>query len=432
MRTALILAGFVLASTLGRAGEGLSAAKPVDTTPELAEANQRWPSVAAGQDNYLVVWQDGDTIPGGEADIFAARIDKEGKPLDGKGLAVCKAKGFQIYPSVAFDGTNFLVVWSDFRNGTDWDVYAARVSPDGKVLDPDGFAVAAVPGNQAYAVAASDGKGPALVAWSDVRPQPEKPQAEVYALFGTMVRDGRPAEPAGHELGRVQSSILAPAAVWDGARYLVIAGQGGGNWQFSSPFAVSVSPDGKAQPVKLGFSYTYSLAADPATKKVLLWHNERREHGSYCCFYNSSLLADMKPAGGARIFGYQGAFAPTNEMWGAVVWNGKNFVGVVEQFEQPGGKNDAAPTRVELSATRVDPANGKPLDVNFWDKPDKIPDAEFKKVNTERPAVVVASEPGVQLRHPAMASCGGGKSLLVYSRHGGVGKYKIHAVLLSE
>ncbi len=43
-----------------------------------------------------------------------------------------------------------------------------------------------------------------------------------------------------------------------------------------------------------------------------------------------------------------------------------------------------------------------------------------------------AYEKNVQLRQPVLASLGGGKSLLVYSRHGGVGKYKIHVVVLSE
>jgi hypothetical protein len=441
MNRTLILAAAVLVGGFSAGnGEGLSASAPADVTPGLADANQRWPAVAAGRDCYLVVWQEGEMIWGGDADICAARVSADGKPLDAGGFPVCKAAGFQAYPSVAFDGTGFVVAWSDYRNGTaaasgsagqGWDVYAARVSPDGKVLDPDGFAVAAVPGNQAYAVVASDGRGSTLAAWSDVRPNPAKPETEVYALSGVLVRGGKPAEPAGHELGRARGSILAPAAAWDGSNYVVIAGAGGGGWRWSDPFAVAVSADGTAKPVKMDFGYTYSLAADPAGHRTLVWHNERREHGSYGCFYGSSMYTGLAAAGGARVLGYQWAFAPANEMWCAVAWDGRGFVGVVEQFEQ-GERNDSAPTRVELAATRLDAGSGKPLDVNFWDKPEKMPDAEFKKMNGERKPVVVASEPGVQLRHPAMASCGTGRSLLVYSRHGGVGKYKINAVLLGE
>lgn len=426
-----VAVGCMLFAGIAFCADGLTAGKPCDLTPGIEKANQRWPSVAAGKDNYLVVWQDGEAVMGGESDVYAARVSADGAVLDGKGIAVCKVKGFQIYPTVAFDGSNFLVAWSDFRNGQDWDVYAARISPDGKVLDPDGFAIAAGPGNQAYVTAASDGKGTVLLAWSDLRPKPDKPKEEVYALFGTLVKEGKPAESGGHELARAASSILAPVGVWDGQNYLVIAGKGGGGWQFSDSFAVSVTPDGKAAPVKLSFAYTYSVAADPVAKKVLLWHNDRKEHGSYCCFYYSTLVAENKAAGGARVFGFQPQYAPANDMWCATAWDGKNFVGVVEQYEQ-GGKNDAAPSRVELAATRVNPADGKPLDLAFWDKTEKPPDAEVRKFNAEKKPVVVASENGIQLRHPAMSSCGGGKSLLVYSRHGGVDTFKINAVLLSE
>jgi hypothetical protein len=38
-------------------------------------------------------------------------------------------------PATAFDGGNFLVVWEDCRNETS-DIYAARVTPQGIVLDP--------------------------------------------------------------------------------------------------------------------------------------------------------------------------------------------------------------------------------------------------------------------------------------------------------
>jgi hypothetical protein len=36
---------------------------------------------------------------------------------------------------VGFDDANFIVGWEDFRSGTDWDIYAARVTPSGVVTD---------------------------------------------------------------------------------------------------------------------------------------------------------------------------------------------------------------------------------------------------------------------------------------------------------
>jgi hypothetical protein len=74
-----------------------------------------------------------------------------------------------VTPSVASDGkTGWLVAWADFRSGTDYDVYAARVSPEGRVLDANGLAVATGrlggPSQWMPAVAWSDGAY--LLSWS--------------------------------------------------------------------------------------------------------------------------------------------------------------------------------------------------------------------------------------------------------------------------
>ena len=49
---------------------------------------------------------------------------------------ISTAANSQLAPSVAFDGTNYLVAWQDARSGIDGDIYGARVSQAGAVLDP--------------------------------------------------------------------------------------------------------------------------------------------------------------------------------------------------------------------------------------------------------------------------------------------------------
>ena len=70
---------------------------------------------------------------------------------------------YQILTAVSFNGTNYLVAWADYRNGN-YDIYGARVTPDGAVLDDAGIAIYTGALNQAYASIASDGCD-WLVAW---------------------------------------------------------------------------------------------------------------------------------------------------------------------------------------------------------------------------------------------------------------------------
>ena len=64
--------------------------------------------------------------------------------LDQWGIAISTASDDQISPALAFDGTNYLVVWEDHRNyAIDRypDIYGARVSPNGVVLDSEGIRI---------------------------------------------------------------------------------------------------------------------------------------------------------------------------------------------------------------------------------------------------------------------------------------------------
>jgi hypothetical protein len=103
-----------------------------------AANDQTDPAVAWGGTEYLVTWSD---LRSGVADVYAARVTAAGTVLDPNGIAVSAGTGAQDFPAVDFDGTNFLATWNDTRDLLDHDVYASRVAQDGTVLDPSGIAV---------------------------------------------------------------------------------------------------------------------------------------------------------------------------------------------------------------------------------------------------------------------------------------------------
>ena len=129
-------AGCVLALALIGLGFEISS-EAVDSGGPAPGAQER-PAVAFDGTNYLVVWEDWRAA---QADVYGARVTTSGQVVDDQGgIPIGVADSFQVAPDVAASGTSYLVVWSDSRNGN-VDTYAARVSPEGTVLDPFGIAI---------------------------------------------------------------------------------------------------------------------------------------------------------------------------------------------------------------------------------------------------------------------------------------------------
>jgi hypothetical protein len=129
--------------------------------------NQMSPSVAFDGNNYLVVWDD-DRITL-DWDIFGARVNQAGEILDPGGFIISNAANDQQFSSVAFDGTNYLVVWQDERSDEFYDIYGARVSQDGTVLDPGGFVISNAQYDQQKVTIAS---GETRTVYSSCNPHP--------------------------------------------------------------------------------------------------------------------------------------------------------------------------------------------------------------------------------------------------------------------
>ncbi len=176
--------------------------------------DQFTPALAFDGTNYLVVWRDRRSV---DSDIYGARVSRRGVILDGGGIAISTAAGDQYMPAIAFDRRTYLVVWEDHRSGRDnYDIYGARVTRAGAVLDADGIPISTAANDQYQPGIAFDGTN-YLVAWTDIRSYPQ------YAVYGTRVSTaGTVLDPAGIAISISANSQLGePSLAFDGTNYLV-------------------------------------------------------------------------------------------------------------------------------------------------------------------------------------------------------------------
>ena len=152
------------------------------------------PGVAFDGTNYLVVWT--DSREGGPK-VYGARVSPGGTVLDQDGFAISAAAGSE--PTVAFDGTNYLVVWSNQAS-----IVGARVDPGGTVLDPGGITISTRANAQFQPTLAFDGTN-YLVVWTTREPLHRR-----LRRAGVSVRDR--ARPGG-DRDRDESGIQRGLAV---------------------------------------------------------------------------------------------------------------------------------------------------------------------------------------------------------------------------
>ncbi len=175
--------------------------------------NQRFPTVAFDGTDYLVVWR--DFRNGDSSDIYGARVTPQGNVLDPFGLAVSTMARSQEAPAVAYDGLDFLVVWHDYRNGNSADIYGARLTPQGQVLDPAGIAIARAASQQWDPVVASDGVN-SLVVWRDYRNNSPD-------LYGARVsQQGNLLDPAHIAISTTDNGVFEPTVTFGDTCFLAV------------------------------------------------------------------------------------------------------------------------------------------------------------------------------------------------------------------
>src|SRR4030081_3634862 len=131
------LAAAIAALVLSALALALSvSARSFSVTAPVSQAD---PAIAFDGTNYFVVWDD---ERGGPADIYGARVSPAGLVLDTDGFPVSVAPNAQGTPSVAFGAGEYFVAWTDSRNNAfTYSAYGARVTPAAVLLDPTGIRI---------------------------------------------------------------------------------------------------------------------------------------------------------------------------------------------------------------------------------------------------------------------------------------------------
>ena len=282
----------------------------------------RTPSVAFDGTNYLVTWSGG----AGLADIEGKRVSPDGVVLDRTPIAVSSAPDVQEQPQVAYDGVNYVAVWQDLRSGS-YDVYGARIAPDGTVLDPDGFPVCHAENNQEVPGLAA-GPGNLLVAWQDKRYDVARPHIYAALLDSTGVLEG-PEIPI-PALARRYSTQTRLAASYDGANYFVV-------WQDSQPgpsqwdiLGARVTPTGTVldvPPVHVSsapdFQWTPAVAFG-GSEYFVTWQDRRFGASAGWAIYGARVTTSgtVLDSDGILIQRQQGY----NDITPAVAFDGTNFL----------------------------------------------------------------------------------------------------------
>lgn len=273
-------------------------APPVVGTPSPVDAPVIGPSRAgnglgfargvSGGGVGLVAWVD-TRIPGGLRKVWATRVDAQGQPLDKPFLELGDAYGVSdtSMPRLAFDGTNFVVVWSD---PAQLNVLFRRVSPAGVLLDaaPRAVVTLTTTGTVRAHNVVSNGAGLTLVTWVRV------------AGVNSSTLEGRRLDATGASLDATPLSISAtpanlPAAlVFDGSTFVALFLTGASNAYTLS--ARTISPLGALGTttafLSLGSNYATVAAACSSTGCLAAWPSSTSVLGAR---FSGTTLVDTSP-----------------------------------------------------------------------------------------------------------------------------------------
>jgi len=302
--------------------------------------NEYGPSVAFDGTNFLVTWYDSATIR-------AARVTATGLVLDVPPIDVTSGR----YPAAGFDGQDFLLV---FNRGT--DIYGSRVAPDGGVLDPSGFPVSAGSWSEYYPSVACTPSSCAGV-WLDGRDA-----GAGYLVYGARIdQSGAVIDDAGVPF--MGSDSYRPAIAFNGTNYLIasdtrVTGQAPNVYgTLASPSAFTpVTPGGGLFSTAVAAQYDPRVASD-GTDYLLVWSDERNVATTGQDIFAARVSRD---AGLLDPSGFAVSTAPGRQLIPTAAFTGSDYLVAWLDYRDGGSAPAIWGARVSQAGAVLDP-NGFPI-----------------------------------------------------------------------
>ncbi|MDQ7799614.1 MAG: T9SS type A sorting domain-containing protein [Candidatus Edwardsbacteria bacterium] len=298
-----------------------------------AAESQYYPTIVSdGTGGAIITWYDFRNVT--NCDIYAQRVNSAGEPQwTADGVALCTAADNQYYPTIVSDGTGGAIInWCDYRSGTNYDIYAQRVNSAGEPQwTANGVALCTAAGSQYFSTIVSDGWGGAVITWGDFR------NGTNYDIYAQRVNSAGAAQwtANGAALCTAAGDQYDPTIVsdgWGGAVVTWCDYRSGTNYDI---YAQRVSSAGAAQWTANGVALctaaesqdSPTIVSDGWGGAIITWSDFRNgtNYDIYAQRVNSAGAAQWTADGAALCTAAGNQYYPTivSDGWGGAIipWN---------------------------------------------------------------------------------------------------------------
>lgn len=278
--------------------------QPAMSIEGRAVGNRRDPSVAYNGKDFLVVWSDqrrwaGEKI--GPTEIVAARLDANGAPIPGgqSTVALVEAYDSSLRAQVLACGAQWVIVFGSNRNGE--SISVVRLQADGTKVDAAPYRMGDFVGGGGFSAACT--KDSLLVAWSAATQKGEATQRVWGALLPLQgeLQEKRfqvsPKPATKHQ--STYSFSYPPSVVFDGDHYWVAWSTNAEGEGYPNQLVASrLSPDGSPEPpLILGKGALAAAASIGGGRAIFAWPSlvENKGYQRVGVRVKNGALQDTKP-----------------------------------------------------------------------------------------------------------------------------------------